>query len=790
MVQLTSGQAPERLRSSRTGTAGAYGATLALTVTVAVAAFMIAMSLVLLVVHPGGIGVPVLSSVVNQQSQDAKTALYVLGFAVILPLALYAVPKLVARIGSGPNRDGLGALAGSAAGLLATTIIAIRLSANLPWGDGLGTVLAGALVYCAVAGAALARSAQPRAWAPLTRAQGHTETIALVAGALVFAAVLCLTRLGSLSLSALILGAVVIVAAAAALGRVSVRRPPRPVGAGLDVVVVLVLLLAVPDVVILTTSTQIPNAFFEPGILQFQQDWILGPANQLLGGGAVLVNSPVSQYGVGMLYFLAGWFHIAPIGYGTFGLLDGILTALVYAGAYGLLRLARIPRLLAAAALAVAVVALIYGLQYPVGGLPEQGPLRFGMPMPLLLALVAAARWPRHARAARGVALGVLGISSIWALEAFFYTSATFAAVIVLQACLRPVGDRARWPLAQAGLGLAACVIAQLLFAVATLAGSGHLPDWGQYFAYLHALLLGGIEGSITYGFQRWSPDLVVAAGCVASAAAIVLLVRLRVGFARREQLMMTALAGTTAYQIAVFSYADNRSSTYLLLYVALPALLAAVMWLALLVRAGGLSDRARIGVVAFALGLAVVPIAAAWPSVSSRFSRSALAHAYPGGGLRAALHRLWHLPAIDPRAPEGVRLLARYVPGNKAIVLLPTSADLSLEILMRSKRTNRLFIGYGNMDSFVPSVWKPKISAQLNALAPGDRVLVDRTALSLIAFLRSHPAADPLDPFTNPLAGGTPQTEWVLRELDKRFALVPIARDAQGFVVARLARR
>ena len=43
---------------------------------------------------------------------------------------------------------------------------------------------------------------------------------------------------------------------------------------------------------------------------------------------------------------------------------------------------------------------------------------------------------------------------------------------------------------------------------------------------------------------------------------------------------------GATAYAIALLSYTDNRSSTYLLLYVALPLLMAGALWLALLLRA------------------------------------------------------------------------------------------------------------------------------------------------------------------------------------------------------------
>ena len=73
---------------------------------------------------------------------------------------------------------------------------------------------------------------------------------------------------------------------------------------------------------------------------RFHQDFLLGPTNQLLGGGALMVNVPVSQYGVGYIYLLAGWFHLVPIGYGTYGFLDGLVTALFYVAGYAILRLA------------------------------------------------------------------------------------------------------------------------------------------------------------------------------------------------------------------------------------------------------------------------------------------------------------------------------------------------------------------------------------------------------------------------------------------------------------------
>jgi hypothetical protein len=179
--------------------------------------------------------------------------------------------------------------------------------------------------------------------------------------------------------------------------------------------------------------------------------------------------------------------------------------------------------------------------------------------------------------------------------------------------------------------------------------------------------------------------------------------------------------------------------------------------------------------------------VSAAWPSIGPRFDRTLLAHARPGGGLTAALHRLWHPPAIDPRAPEGERLLDRYMPGKRALILLPTVPDLGTEILMRSHRSNSMFIGDPKADSLVPSVFVPKLRKAVAALRPGDRLLTDGAGLLVAAALRRNPAIDPLH---HPIAGGWQEEEWLLREIDRRFALRPLYRDPDGLVVAELSVR
>jgi hypothetical protein len=408
------------------------------------------------------------------------------------------------------------------------------------------------------------------------------------------------------------------------------------------------------------------------------------------------------------------------------------------------------------------------------------------MPMLLVLATVIAVRWPRHENVARGAALLVLGIASIWALEAFAYTAFTYAAIVCVESALMPVGQRFRTLVRRALYGVGAIVAVQILFALGTIAASGKFPQWAQYGSFLHAFLFGGVVGSITYGFTRWSPGVAVAALYFASAAAIVLLVIRRAELVRRERVLIVALTGTTAYGIALFSYFDNRSVTYLLLYVALPALLTATLWLSFLLRqSSGVSRPVRSGALAFALCLAVLLVATGWSSIGGRFARTPLAEAFPGGhGLRADVSRLWHPPPLDPRAPDGEALLARFMPGQSR-VLMVVSPDLGTEILVRSKRANLLPIGDPIEESFVIERRLPDLRRSLSKLHAGQRVLMDTNTWAMLQTIRAHPNADPLKEFFGSLQ--TSLQGWLLQQMDARFHLRQIYRDRSGFIVVQL---
>ena len=181
------------------------------------------------------------------------------------------------------------------------------------------------------------------------------------------------------------------------------------------------------------------------------------------------------------------------------------------------------------------------------------------------------------------------------------------------QGYLLPAGGRMRWLARQAAMVAGACVGAHLLFAALTLIATGDLPDWSMYLAYLRAFLFGNV-GDITYDVPRWSPGLALGAGYLASAAALALLVRLRREVVERERVTVLALVGTTGFGILLFSYFVDRSSGHVVIYVALPALLSAALWLSMLLRSERTLPRgAGLGALALVLSVGALMVSVSW---------------------------------------------------------------------------------------------------------------------------------------------------------------------------------
>lgn len=760
----------------------AIGPTVAIALALTLAATAIAVSAMVLAVEPEPI-----RGLDAAQRQNAESALYLISLAVLVPIALLVGPRLSARVASGPNGGALSSLAALLTASLAALVLGARAIDALV-GGGTAVLLAGSLLWTAAAAAALARAGRAPEWQPSAALAARTRELWIAAGVLVAAVPLVVSHPRSLSIAVLIVGALVVGLCARAVKRETEPRTRRRAWLAVDLAVVALLVLLVPDLVVLTPEDPAVSSFdrFLPSIMQFHHNFLVGPANQVLAGD-VLLRDAASQYGVGSIYFLVGWFELATISYGSFALLDGLLTAGLLATGYAVLRMAGCSRVLAGSALGVAVVALVFNRLYPVGMLPQEGPFRFGLPMGVIVATVVAARWPRHARAARAGALVVVGVSAIWALEAFAATAAVFTALACFEAYLSPRGARVRLLVRRLSLAAAAAVVAHVLFAAAMLVWVGDLPDWGQYLAFLREFLVGDL-GDLTYDFSRWSPGLAVGAAYLSSATALLVVLRLRPALVAARRVAFTAVTGLTASGLTQFAYFVDRSDDHVAAYVAGPALLAAALWLSLVLRAPAQVTRdARIAAVAVTGAAAVLLVATGWSSIQTPLSRSALAHLVPGGdSARAAVARLRAFPAIDARAPEGERLLNAFMPGERRSIVI-TEPDLSVEILVRRQRGNTLPISNPRADDFTFDERLPGILEAVRRLEPGRRMLVDAGALSALATARRNPRSPLL--FRGGAALAAVQLQ-ALYAIQQRFRLRLVERGAAGLVVLELASR
>lgn len=746
----------------------------------ATAAFVIAAALAMAVIEP--VGLP--AEIGGEQNQTAESGLYLLAFAVILPLAALFGPRLADRIAAGPNRALLEPLAAIlTAGLLAA-LGAARLCAEAEWGEGIGVAALFALAWSVAAAGLLARSAAGAPWVramQLARRPRAGAAVWIAAGALALGLVLGFTALESISVPVLVAGLVIAVAVALS-DRVRAPAISKRAGRAADVAVLVLLVLAIPDFIVFPEEAGSPLPFSSE-IMRFHQNFLLGPANEVLGGGAVLVDT-ASQYGVSSVYLTAGWSEVFGPGYGTFALLDAALTVLFFAAGYAVLRMAGVSRLIAAAALALAVAALAYNLIYPVGGLPQQGPLRYGMPMIVVFAATAGAWRPAWERGAWIGQAAAVGLSSVWGFESFAFTLATVAALSAFSAHLAPRGERRRL-LARRAAGIAAaCVVAHLALVALTLILRGELPDWGQYLAYLDAFLFGRL-GDLTYDIDPWRAGLAVGFGYFLAGLALLLAIRRRRDLVEARRPRFVALVGVTAYGIVLLSYFVDRSTLLVLPYVCLPLLLAGALWLDLLRREDGVGPAARRAATVVALSLAAVVAAAAAPSFPERLKTSALGHLVPGGREPGdSLDRLLDLPPLDRRAPAAQRLLEETQPGSGRVAMI-VSPDLATEVMLQEERATALALVYPWGDSFIAAERIPGIHDAVAELRTGDRLLLDQPALDAFDTLQAEPGRDPIaEPTTlGPLA---PVQEVALQEIGRRFDLRVVGRDG-GFIAAEL---
>lgn len=759
-----------------------FGVVAALTFCLVAGSVMIVLPLVVLNTDPTIVGIA-------QHKQNAESFLYLFSFAVVLPFWLWLGPRVADRIQAGPNAAGLSALTAALTGLLAAALITVRLGQHLPWGDGLNAVFAAGLVWGLLAAITLLLASRGTASSALHRVAGHAAAIWWVAGGLSIVAATVFTRFGHINLPALLVTLIVLAGIGWGYGRLEVSPLPAVWRRVIDVAVLVLILLAVPDMIILPVErigTE-AGASFITYIIQFHQDLWLGAASQVQGGSGLLVDT-VSQYGIFPIYLLAGLFEFIPIGNGTIGFIDGFLQGVVFALGFGILRMAGVRLSLAFGAMVVAVIALVYAGTYPIGGLLQHGALRFGLPVLVIAPTVAGFRWPRISRPASLLALFIVGLSSIWALEAFLYVTFSYLGMVLIQIAWQEPGKRLRWLIRRTLDMVAAWVVIQVAFALITLIAYGSLPDWGLYLSYLRDFLTGDI-GDLTYDFSVWSRGFGVAAIYFASVIGLYGLVTRLPEFVSARRTAVVALAGLTAYGIALFSYYDNRSLDHVLPYVSLPALLAATIWLAFLLAP---ESAVPLAIRRFGLGVAclfaALLVSVAWPAAGHRAEDSLLAYVVPGGpSLSDGFNRLWDPPEFTAGASDGERLVNRYMADQDEIAVV-TVPDLDVEIVTGTDKPNSLGITDAKEMSWVFGPHRKTIDEDAAKLGPGDLMLLDRDAIAAFRYAEANPETAP------ELTGLNSPIELVQRrilgEIAKKYKLKKVATSPSGLTVVRLILR
>ena len=140
------------------------------------------------------------------QHQRGETLSYLLGFAVLCPLALVAAQRLAPALAARAGDAGLSALlAILAAGLLGALVL-VKALERAGASGGVLWVLGAAAVWWALAAALVARTLRPRPWRVLAALGPHAALAWGAVAAVGLVAVLCFAVLGSIDRVALALG--------------------------------------------------------------------------------------------------------------------------------------------------------------------------------------------------------------------------------------------------------------------------------------------------------------------------------------------------------------------------------------------------------------------------------------------------------------------------------------------------------------------------------------------------------------------------------------------------------
>ncbi|MCX6356060.1 MAG: hypothetical protein NTZ78_14340 [Candidatus Aureabacteria bacterium] len=436
-----------------------------------------------------------------------------------------------------------------------------------------------------------------------------------------------------------------------------------------------------------------------------------GPVNDLMRGKSLLFDINC-QYGLFVVYFLSFLFQtgLIPFSYAGLSCVISILWVAQFLVVYFLLRTSLKSIIFSVVTLSLILMMNYFmSMGYPTNT-PSTGPLRFGLPY-LLLALAALrVRRPGIRRRTRWIDYATLGIASVWSVETFFFSAATYAGIVMCECCTESSSyrDRARWvgrELIRVGLTV---LIAYALVSIDIRLRSGEWPHWRYYGEYL--VLYGAVNllpysgGVGALPIQPWGAWGIVIA--IYFASLIAALYALPAPGRRENARELSIVFGMTTCGIALFTYFIIRPHPNNLYHICLPTIFVAAYWL-MRVSQLGLPRTFRFSVAYCSCCAIALLYFAGVPSVTHKWHSTAL---YSAGRSIAQLRQgkptilreqLANLESRSPtrqRVAEALYLIQKYAPDKQRVALF-IEPDCTTEALMLAGKTNVFPISHPGQD-------------------------------------------------------------------------------------------